>query len=411
MAIRIAKPSLPPEYYVDNRVYTDRRVFDQEMERIFLTNWNFVCHESEIPEAGDYRTATVAGQAIVVCRNPDGRINAFYNTCRHRGAQVVPEGAGNARAFTCMYHLWTYDLDGRLLSVPGEEAYQTSYAEGGLAKCDTGLVPVRVDSMHRLVFVCFDHDVPGLADYLGDIADVLAVPFGDPELKVWVDREKTMRANWKMQPENSRDGYHAPLLHRRLRHVSPPRPYRLTGNGHAVQVLGLDYEDGLKHNTVDKELADNPELTRAFMSHPLPGISRDAPAYVVTLFPDSLFLVRYSTLLIERQIPIGPDETVIEFRAGGIEGDDAAVSAVRDAHWNVYWSDGEGNLAEDWAAYEAQQRGVGNAGMRYSLLARGEPATEGLRGDDNRIRGFWHEWRGYMGADTNAPPDSPTDAS
>ncbi len=405
MAIRIAKPSLPPEYYVDNRVYTDSRTFDQEMERVFLTTWNFVCHESEIPAPGDYRTALVAGQPIVLCRNGDGRINAFYNTCRHRAAQVVPEGAGNARAFTCMYHLWTYDLDGRLVSVPGEEAYQTSYAEGGLARSDNGLVPVRVESLHRLVFVCFDFDVPGLADYLGDVADVLAVPFGDPDLEVRVDREKTMRANWKMQPENSRDGYHAPLLHRRLLHVSPPRPYRIGGNGHAVQYLGLDYEEGLKHSTVDQELADNPELTRAFMSHPLPGMSRDDPAYVVTLFPDSLFLVRYSTLLIERQIPLGPDETVIEFRAGGLKGDNAAVREVRDAHWNLYWSDGCGNLIEDWAAYEAQQRGVRSAGMRYSLLARGEPAREGLRGDDNRIRSFWQEWRGRMGAATNAPPD------
>jgi methanesulfonate monooxygenase large subunit len=405
MAITIAKPSLPPEYFVDNRVYTDTRLFDQEMERIFLRVWNFVCHESEIPEPGDFRAVEIAGQPILVCRDGDGQIRAFYNTCRHRGAQVVLEPCGNAKAFTCMYHLWTYGLDGRLVSVPEAEAYETSYNKGGLDDREYGLVPVRVDSMHRLVFVCFDSDTPGLAEFLGETADILEHPFADPDLTVSVDREKTMRANWKMQPENSRDGYHAPLLHKRLRHVSPPRPYRLTGNGHAVQLLGLDYEAGRRHNTLDPELMENRDLTEAFMSHPLPGMTLDAPAYVVTLFPDTLILVRYSTLLIERQIPIAPDQTVIEFSGGGLKGDSAELCEVRNAHWNLYWSDTTGNLSEDWNAYETQQMGARSAGVRYSLLARGEPASEGLRGDDNRIRSFWQEWRRHMGCDTNAPPD------
>ena len=214
-----------------------------------------------------------------------------------------------------------------------------------------------------------------------------------------------MAANWKMQPENSRDGYHAPLLHRRLRHVSPPRPYRILENGHAVQYLELDYENGLRHSTVDRDLLEQPELTRAYMAHPLPGIERDAPAYVVTLFPDTLILVRYSTLLFERQIPVDSGNTVIEFRSGGIKSDSDEVRRIRQSHWNLYWSDEAGNLPEDWAAYEAQQRGAASIGARYSLLARGEPADEGVRGDDNRIRSFWNEWRRLMGVSENAPPE------
>jgi hypothetical protein len=61
-------------------------------------------------------------------------------------------------------------------------------------------------------------------------------------------------------------------------------------------------------------------------------------------------------------------------------------------------------LPEDWEAWEAQQRGVQSVGARYSLLARGEPANQGLRGDDNRIRGFWNEWRRLMNTTANAPP-------
>ena len=405
MAVKITKPMLPDEFLVDNRVYTDERLFRQEISRIFLRVWNFVCHESEVERPGDYLTTIVAGQPLIVCRSKDGKVRAFYNTCRHRGTRVVLDERGHASMFRCLYHLWTYDLDGRLVAVPGIEAYTTSFNRGGLSKEDMGLVPVRVESLHRMVFVCFDEGASSLAEYLGEVADHLKDPFGSNDLKVWVVRVKKLHANWKMQPENSRDGYHAPLLHQRLLHVSPPRPYRIYQNGHAVQSLGLDYESGLKHETVDPHLAENPELTRGFMKVPLSGMTREHPAYVVTPFPDTLILVRYSTLLIERQIPLGPGETLIEFRAGGLTTDTDEVRTIREKHWNLYWSETSGNLPEDWEAWEAQQQGVASVGVRYSVLARGEPADEGLRGDDNRVRAFWQAWRQSMGVTVNAPPD------
>ena len=406
MALTIPKPNLPDEYLVDNRVYTDQRVFDLEMENIFLKVWNFVCHESEIPEPGDFMTATIAGQPIIVCRNREGRVRAFFNTCRHRGAQVEFARSGNTKAFTCLYHLWTYDLDGGLIGVPEIEAYETSYNPKGLCKEEFGLVPVRLDSLHRLVFVTFDDATPPLDEFLGDMAGLLEHPFSSPDFHIKVVRQNTLRANWKMQPENSRDGYHAPLLHKRLRNVSPPRPYRVLTNGHTIQFMDLDYETGLKNKTVDKELLDDPEMTRSFMSHPLPGITREDPAYVVQLFPDALILVRYSTVMMERQNPLGPGETVVEFCAGELRSDTDEVRSIRQRHWDLYWSHDKGNLPEDWEAWEAQQRGVAGIGSRYSLMARGEPALEGLRGDDNRLRSFWTEWRKYMGTTANAPPGS-----
>ena len=99
MAVRIPKPAVPDEYLVDNRVYTDQRTFDLERERIFFRVWNFVCHESEIPNPGDFVTTIVGGQPIIVCRNKAGEIRAFYNTCRHRAAQVVFEKAWQQTQF------------------------------------------------------------------------------------------------------------------------------------------------------------------------------------------------------------------------------------------------------------------------------------------------------------------------
>jgi phenylpropionate dioxygenase-like ring-hydroxylating dioxygenase large terminal subunit len=404
MAVRIPKPAFPDEYLVDNRVYTDSRVFELEQERIFLRAWNFVCHESELPNPGDYLTTIVAGQPILLCRNEEGQVNAFYNTCRHRAAEVVSKKTGNSRDFTCLYHLWCYDLNGRLLGAPEADAYTTSYCPGGLRKEDTGLVPVRVGTIHRLVFVCLDEDTPSLADYLGDVAEELRDPFSSPDLQVEVMWTKTLRANWKMQPENSRDGYHATLLHKRLRGVSPPRPFQLYPGGHAVQHLGLDYEKGRQSGTLDGILLEQPELIEQFMAYPLPGLTRENPSRIVTLFPEVLFAIRYSVIIMERQVALSPGETLLETRCAYLKSDSEAVKDIRRKHWMMYWAQDAGNLCEDWAAWEAQQRGVQSIGARYSLIARGEAAEQGLRGDDNRIRSFWKEWRHCMGTSANAPP-------
>jgi phenylpropionate dioxygenase-like ring-hydroxylating dioxygenase large terminal subunit len=268
MPIAFAKPNVPNEYLVDNRVYTDQHTFELELERIFLKTWNFVCHESEIPTQGDYIATSVAGVPIIICRNKPGELRAFYNTCRHRAAQVVRDAGGNAASFTCFYHLWSYDLDGTLIGAPEIEAYKTSYCPGGLGKEDLSLVPVRIETNARMIFVCFDQDGPSLADFLGPVlASNMHGPFGDPRVCVEVVWKKVLRANWKMAAENSRDGYHAPLLHKRLRGVSPPRPFKIYENSHTIQRMDVDYENGKRLGTLDGILAEKPEMIDAFMSH------------------------------------------------------------------------------------------------------------------------------------------------
>ena len=406
MALAIPKPALPSEFLVDNRVYTDPNVFELERERLFLRVWNFVCHTSEVREPGDFLTTTVAGQPVVVCRTKGGEVRAFFNTCRHRAAQVVREEAGNAAAFTCFYHLWTYDLDGNLTGVPEANSYTTSYCPGGLDKSATALVRIRAETMHGLVFVCFDDAVPSLAEFLGEaFAAELAVPLGAPDVRVQREWNKQLHANWKMEPENSRDGYHATLLHKRLRGVSPGGRFRLFPNGHAVQHLGLDYLAGKKAGTLDGILAEQPELAERFMSNPLPGVTFEEPSRIITIFPDVLIALRYSTLLIVKQIPLSAEETMFETRYAYLGSDSDEQVDIRRKHWRMYWAEDGGNLPEDWAAWEAQQIGARSIGVRYSLLARGEVAAEGQRGDDNRVRDFWAQWRAYMGTSENAPPD------
>src|SRR5262249_23988558 len=159
-----------------------------------------------------------------------------------------------------------------------------------------------------------DDDAPDLATFLGPVAGHLANPSDSDDVRIYVKWKKTLSANWKMQPENSRDGYHAPLLHKRLRGVSPPKPFQLYPNGHAVQELGLDYEAGRKLGSLDGILLEQPGLVDRFMSYPLPGVTRERPSTIITLFPDTLIAIRFSTMIIERQIPLNPGQTEFETR-------------------------------------------------------------------------------------------------
>ena len=91
-------PQLPSTHFVDNRVYYDEGIFEEEKEKILSKTWRFVMHESEVPEVYDYRTATIADAPLVVSRGKDNKIRRFINSCSHRGASVLRRPAGNLRA-------------------------------------------------------------------------------------------------------------------------------------------------------------------------------------------------------------------------------------------------------------------------------------------------------------------------
>src|SRR6516225_3898081 len=117
------KPQLPETHYLENRIFTDREIFQEEQEKIFAKVWQFVCHESEVEKPGDFRRVGVAGKSILIVRGDDGRVRGFHNVCRHRSAEVVREVSGNAHSFTCFYHHWTYGLSGELHSVAKPQGY------------------------------------------------------------------------------------------------------------------------------------------------------------------------------------------------------------------------------------------------------------------------------------------------
>ena len=194
-------------------IFWDESIYQAELERIFNRCWLFLCHESQIPEPGDFIRTYMGEDDVIVVRQPDGTVGAFLNACTHRGNKVCQAEWGNTRAFTCSYHGWSYGPDGRLASVPLEKEIY-----GELDRTRYGLVSVaQVDSYKGLVFGTFDAQAPSLVEYLGDVAWYLdtfldASPGGIELIGTTLRAEIT--GNWKLPVENAiGDGYHVTWAH------------------------------------------------------------------------------------------------------------------------------------------------------------------------------------------------------
>lgn len=380
----------------DTRVYTDPEVFELEQQHLFTeNNWIFACHESEVRDPGAFVTLEVAGNEVLLVRGQDGHLRGFYNVCRHRGALLVAEEKGETQQFRCPYHWWAYSLEGELTNVPAADAYD--YEGAGFDKSCFGLVPVRADLVHGLVFVCLDPQAPSLLEFLGKAADVVGDVLGHAEYEVFHETRYWIDANWKTFPENSRDGYHAVFLHPFFRKTSTPREYELLENGHAVQYLGTARGDM------------DPALFEKLSAHTLPGCEKN-DGYALVIFPHLLVFFRNNFVWVESVHPSSPTLTKMHGRVLAPVGDPPPVRERRLFSWDR-WANKQ-NLYEDVPMLEQQQRGLGAKGVPFLLMNRGSDSATGVRGDDNRLRQFWEVWRRQLGLKRNSLDDdfSPQDA-
>ncbi len=130
--------------------YRDPRIAELERDRVFGGTWQVVGRADQVCDRGQFFTADVAGEPIVVVRGDDAQLRAFYNVCRHHAAAVVPEAQGCAKQFRCPYHGWTYGIDGALKGMVEFDGVCN------FDRADNGLVPIRVDTWENFVFVNLD---------------------------------------------------------------------------------------------------------------------------------------------------------------------------------------------------------------------------------------------------------------
>jgi anthranilate 1,2-dioxygenase large subunit len=196
-------------------VFTRADVFAREQEAIFRGPvWNYVALEAEIPQPHDFKTTFVGDTPIIVSRAEDGSLHALVNRCAHRGATVQRQACGNARQHKCVYHQWAYNSRGDLVGVPYRRgvAVMGGYAADFDPK-DHGLPKLRVASHKGVIFATFSPDTVALEAYL-DAPLLAAIDrlFSRP-IKVMGHMRQRVRGNWKLYSENTRDPYHAALLH------------------------------------------------------------------------------------------------------------------------------------------------------------------------------------------------------
>jgi len=193
--------------------YTDARVAALEGRNVFSRTWQAIGREDQLERPGQYVTATVAGEPIVVVRGSDNQLRAFFNVCRHHAMTVMNEPCGTAKHLRCPYHGWTYNLEGELRGMTEFEGVCD------FDRAKNGLVPVRVETWEKFVFVNLDPQAAPLEDFLGELV-ARVQPLGLSGLKFVERRSYTQQCNWKVYVDNFLDGgYHVPHMHKGLNSV------------------------------------------------------------------------------------------------------------------------------------------------------------------------------------------------
>jgi Rieske 2Fe-2S family protein len=201
---------LPAEAYFDPQRY------ERELQRIWYRNWIYIGRSSEIEAKRAFRTFQIGDQKILLVRDDAGQLQAFHNTCRHRGAELCRESAGSLRtgSIVCPYHAWVYDLKGELLRTSSKVLPE------GFELADYPLYGLRVLEWRGFVFVCLARNPPPLERQFDLPLNRLdAWPLQD--LVIGHVLSKTIESNWKIFWENYNECLHCPSVHPKLSSLVP----------------------------------------------------------------------------------------------------------------------------------------------------------------------------------------------
>lgn len=189
--------------------YCDPEFHALDLEAVFQTTWQYAGHVSRLASPGDHLAVTLAGHPVVVLRDGDGALRAFFNVCRHRGGPLVLCDGTGLKVLKCKYHGWTYRLDGTLRGVPAFDRTEL------FDKRDFGLVPLRLEVWEGLVFITMNAALPPLQKFMAGIAERIA-PIRLESLGHVATVDYEVKANWKVYVDNYLEAYHVPHVHPEL---------------------------------------------------------------------------------------------------------------------------------------------------------------------------------------------------
>jgi anthranilate 1,2-dioxygenase large subunit len=385
-------------------VYSDPDIHDREQRDLFQgPTWNFLCLDVEIPDPGDYKTTMVGDAPIIVVRDGDGAVNAMVNRCAHKGALVCYKPRGNVSELTCIYHNWVYDLGGKLTGVAFQRGVR---GKGGMEDdfdaADHGLQRLRVESYRGLIFGSFSDKTPPFQNYIGpemtaNIDRVLIKP-----LKVLGYHSQYLPHNWKLYVENTKDSYHATLLH--VFHNTFGVVRLTMGGGIRVGAQGWHHLSYTERDPEVEKTAQN-EATRslkeqysledvAMMEHRL-ELGDNITNAIQTVFPTLVIQQILNTIAVRQLVPRGIDGCELLWTVLGFEGDDAAMTELRLKVNNLVGPAGFISM-EDGCVGKFVQQGAAadpDAETLIRMGGRGIESSDGSRVTEAAVRGFWKGWR------------------
>jgi Rieske 2Fe-2S family protein len=286
---------------LEQKYFVSPQIFAEEQEKIFSRQWLLVGHQSQIVQAGDYFTAEIAGESLMIVRDKRDAIRGFYNVCRHRGSRLIENRNGRSQAIQCPYHAWTYALDGRLIGAPHMDDVP------GFNKADYSLHAVNLALWEGFIFVNLADASTQRGGYLSleEWFAPLAGKFSrwnQPALRSAKQIEYDVRANWKLIFENYSECYHCLGVHPELSKISP-------------------------HDSAENDLTEGPflggfmriasdkSLTMSGHTCALPvgdfGDEDFRFVFYYSIFPNVLLSLHPDYVMVHQLLPQSPEQTLI----------------------------------------------------------------------------------------------------
>jgi anthranilate 1,2-dioxygenase large subunit len=389
-------------------VFQRQDVYAREQKRLFRGRvWNYLCLEVEIPEIGDY-VATYAGDTpVVVTRGHDGQIYAFENRCSHRGSLLALKDRDNVKSFTCVYHAWTYNLEGDLTGVAFKDGIG---GKGGMAPtfCMEAHAPnkLRLTGLHGLIFGSFSNDVPAIEEYLGDEVLTRIERVLSGRKPVVIGRfTQMLPSNWKLYFENVKDSYHASILHlffttfgisrlsqRGALIVSP------SGANH-VSYSAIDPGAARDTNYSSQGIRSESKFGLADSSF-LEGVDEfgdGVTLQILSIFPGFVLQQIKNAIAVRQILPRGTSRTELNWTYLGFADDTPALRLMRLRQGNLVGPAGYVSM-EDGCIGGFVQRGIAGVPDHESVLEMGgeDAQSSESRVTEASIRGFWKAYRREM---------------